>query len=102
MLTMNTPKVTPSVTSAPSSAVQGSSNNRPPSASADPMNRSYPGAAPMEYQMTPIGEKSPYGSSNRLRNTVGIWSGNTFANPYENIEVPSATRRNSRNHLYRR
>src|SRR5687768_1973712 len=99
MLTMNTPKQTPSVTSAPSSVVQGNSSNSPPSTSAEPMNRSYPGAAPMEYQMTPMGEKSPNGSSNRLRNTVGICSGNTFAKPYENIVVPSATRRNSRNHF---
>src|SRR5687768_17510538 len=102
MLTMNTPKQTPTDTRAPISVVQGNSNNSPPSTSAEPMNRSYPGAAPMEYQMTPIGEKSPNGSSSRLRNTVGIWSGNTFANPYENIVVPSATRMNSLNHLWSR
>src|SRR6476660_4737991 len=99
MLTIHTPNVTPNVTSAPISDVHGTSSSRPPSTSAEPMKRSYPGAAPMEYQMTPIGEKSPYGSSNRLRKTVGIWSGKTFAKPYENIVVPSATRRNSRNHL---
>ena len=52
--------------------LQWATSRTTPSTSADPMNRSYPGEAPIEYQITPIGEKLPYGSSSRLRKTVGI------------------------------
>ena len=81
MLTMKTPIVTPSETSAPSRAVHGRNSSVPPSTSANPMKRSYPGEAPIEYQITPIGEKLPYGSSSRLKKIVGIWSGYTLAKP---------------------
>src|SRR5579872_2501212 len=71
----------------------------PETTSTLPVNISYDRDAPIDDQSTPIGERSPYVSSRRLKPGADIWSGISFTNPYEIIVAPKAKRRKTRNHL---
>jgi len=81
MLSANTWIASASAISAPRSVVRGSRRRIPASVSAQPVKAWYAGDAPSEAQRTPIGERSPYGSTRRMSDGYGICSGTTLMTP---------------------
>lgn len=68
-------------TSAPSIVVRGKMSRMPPNISAHPAKISYDCEAPIDDHRTPMGEKLPYGWTNRVRYGKGICSGTALSIP---------------------
>src|SRR5215467_13183353 len=99
MLSANTWTMSARQIIAPNVVVRGITSSIPASNSAQPVNISYAGEAPIEVQSIPCRDRLATGVINVMRDGDGNCTGMTLVIPYSNICDANAKRTKTRNHL---